>query len=234
MTEVAIPIDLDRTRVRSIRQSSRFRVDEWPPVAVFGPRRGSAKYGEESIQLESDLARGGDRNALAVLLRTVEPDLRRFAARLCPSESDADDAVQRAMLAMSLKLEAFRGLSRFSTWIFAVIRNECRKYASKMRRFLFQAEDTVDLDARSPEDDLERQRLLELVVRAISELGSESLEVFVLREIEGLSTAACAAQLGIAENNAKVRLSRARAALRLSLSSLSARVSEADASTNSG
>lgn len=159
-------------------------------------------------------ARGGDPDAIGLLLRQTEPDLRRFAARLCRTESDADDAVQHAMLTMTVKLDSFQGLARLSTWIFKVIQNECRRVERQARRWLFHTPETLESEALSPEAALETQRMADRVVRAIRELPPDLREIFVLRELEGLDTEACATRLGITSNNAKVRLSRARSALR--------------------
>jgi RNA polymerase sigma factor (sigma-70 family) len=185
------------------------------------------------VAVLADRARFGDPAALSLLLEQTEPDLRKFAARLCPSESAADDAVQHAMLTVTLNLGSFRGLARFSTWIFAVIQNECRKHVRMARRFVFAEEDVIPADSELPDEALERQRMLEIVVNSIRALRPELREVFVLRELEGLSTEAASRALGISENNLKVRLNRARAALRQSILSVSPEMARARARRDS-
>lgn len=166
----------------------------------------------------TDLARAGDRAALTDLLRQSEPDLRRFAARVCRSAADADDAVAHAMLTITVKLESFRGLSRFTTWLFAVVRNECRRYERLARRWLLGQTTDDSADRRNdPEQERDRAELVEALVDAIRSLPAELREVLVLREFESLSTEACASRLSISEGNVRVRLSRARAQLRLAL-----------------
>jgi RNA polymerase sigma factor (sigma-70 family) len=162
-------------------------------------------------------AQAGDSEAIALLLRDSEPDLRRFAHRVCRSAADADDAVAHAMLTMALKLDSFRGLSRLSTWLFAVIRHECLKYERIARRWVFSDDDSRIDPALSPEQSLDRNQMLELLVTAIRSLRPELREVFVLREFEELSTEACAERLHITEANVKVRLNRAREKLRVAL-----------------
>lgn len=167
------------------------------------------------------LAQSGDPRALGELLRQSEPDLRRFAARVCRNSADADDAVSHAMLTLSQQLASFRGLSRLSTWIFTVIRNECLRYERRARRWLMGDDVTTHPSERDdPEQSHGRAEVLDALVVAIRQLPAELREVFVLRELEGLSTEACAAQLTISEGNVKVRLNRARGQLRTALEHL--------------
>lgn len=169
----------------------------------------------------TDLARGGDRTALTELVRQTEPDLRRFAARVCRSSADADDAVAYALLTITAKLQSFRGLSRLSTWLFAVVRNECRRYERLARRWLWGQDTTRAPDENAnPEQQRDRAELLDGLVHAIRGLPADLREVLVLREFEGLSTEACAERLSITEGNVRVRLNRARGQLRRALEHL--------------
>lgn len=168
----------------------------------------------------TDLARQGNSEALSLLLQDSEPDLRRFAARVCRSSADADDAVSHAMTAIAFKLEGFHGLSRLSTWLFTVIRNECAKYERRARRWVFGVAESLTDRGATPEQVLGRAQLLDRIVDAVRALPVELREVFVLREFEQLGVEACAARLGISEANVKVRLHRARAALREALGEL--------------
>jgi len=164
-------------------------------------------------------AQRGEADAIARLLLQSEPDLRRFAARVCASRADADDAVQHAMITVSFRLDSFRGLARMSTWLFTVIRNECRKYERLARRWVFGAgEEDRAAAGPDPEQALEVHQSLEALTLAIRSLPADLRAVFVLRELEELSTEACAARLSISETNVKVRLHRARKQLRTLLS----------------
>ena len=159
-------------------------------------------------------ARRGDADALSQLLRESEPDLRRFAARVCRSNADAEDAVAHAMTTVAFRLDRFNGLSRLSTWLFSVIRNECARYERLARRWVFGALDALTDRSPTPEQALDRDQLLERVVQAVQALRPELREVFVARELEQLSVEACAERLRISEANVKVRLYRARTELR--------------------
>lgn len=165
----------------------------------------------------TEQAKQGDPRALALLLRDSEPDLRRFAARVCRTSADADDAVAHAMTAIAFKLDAFSGLSRFTTWLFTIIRNECAKYERVARRWVFGTTDTLIDRVPGPEQSLTHAQLLDCVLSAVRDLKPELREVFVLRELEQRNVDECASLLGISESNVKVRLHRARAELRSAL-----------------
>lgn len=168
----------------------------------------------------TELAKQGDPNALSLLLRDSEPDLRRFAARVCRSSADADDAVSHAMTAIAFKLDGFAGLSRLSTWLFTVIRNECAKYERLARRWVFGRVESLTDRVPTAEQALGRAQLLDCIVGAVRGLKPGLREVFVLRELEQLSVEECARRLSISEANVKVRLHRARAELRHTLGAL--------------
>lgn len=164
-------------------------------------------------------ARLGDSEAIAALLLQSEPDLRRFASRVCANRADADDAVQHAMITVTFRLDSFAGLARLSTWLFSVIRNECRKYERAARRWVFGDEEPRRETASSTtaEHAAERGPLLDALTRAIRALPPDLRAVFVQRELEELSTEECAERLAISEANVKVRLHRARRLLREAL-----------------
>jgi RNA polymerase sigma-70 factor (ECF subfamily) len=168
----------------------------------------------------TERAKQGDASALTLLLRDSEPDLRRFAARVCRSSADADDAVSHAMTAIAFKLDGFSGLARLSTWLFTIVRNECAKYERLARRWVFGATDSLTDPFTSPEQASSQSQLLERVVGAVRELQPELREVFVARELEQQSVQECASALGLSEANVKVRLHRARAQLRAALGTI--------------
>ena len=158
-------------------------------------------------------ARAGDRNELEKLLKKTTPDLRRFAHQVCRSGADAEDAVQHVLVNVSLRVDGLEGIQRFTSWAFAVIRNECTRALSVATKWLRSTPPEPEA-APDPHRQAESRELLELVVEAIRELPAPLREVLVLRELEGVDTASCADQLGLSEANVKVRLHRARSLLR--------------------
>ena len=165
-------------------------------------------------------AQQGDAEALSQLVTLHEPALRRFASRECRSSADADDAVQHALTTLSSSLTTFRGLALLGTWLFTIVRNECRRYERLARRWLSHPPETTasDATANSPSlDPAERNELLDALVTAIRNLRPELRTVFVLRELEELDTERCAERLRISEGNVRIRLNRARTELRAAL-----------------
>lgn len=154
-----------------------------------------------------------DRAAIETLLRKTTPDLRRFARQVCRTGADAEDAVQHVLVNVSLRIDGLDGIQRFTSWAFAVIRNECTRALSVATKWLRSTPPTPEA-MPDPHRQAESRELLEVVVEAIRDLPAPLREVLVLRELEGVDTATCADQLGISEANVKVRLHRARTLLR--------------------
>lgn len=71
-------------------------------------------------------AQTGDTAAITRLLAVCQADARRYARRHCQA-SDVDDAVQESLLVISRKVKGLKAAEAFSSWLFTVIRRECRK-----------------------------------------------------------------------------------------------------------
>lgn len=178
---------------------------------------------------EADLLarlRAGDEAAYAQLVREQTPALLRVTSRLLRSDDEARDAVQDAFVAAFRALPRFRAESRLATWIYRIAINA----ALARLRARGQA-DEVSLDAWLPrfsEDGhaaepsapwpadagTERREVRERVRAAIDRLPESYRTVVLLRDIEELSTDEAAQALGISTGAVKVRLHRARQALR--------------------
>ena len=129
--------------------------------------------------------------------------------------------MQQAWIQAYLHLAEFQGGSAFSTWLVRIAANEALQRLRKRGPLAPVSSSRDEEDAMSPGQDPEERaaarEAIRLLERAIEALPPHHRLVFMLREVEGLSTADTAAALGIAEDAAKVRLHRAKAALRLSL-----------------
>jgi RNA polymerase sigma-70 factor (ECF subfamily) len=178
----------------------------------------------ESRLLEA--ARDGDAEALEALLESHEARLYRFARRLCRHHEDAEDVLQESLLSAARGLKDFRGASSLSTWLFAIARSHCIK---KRRRSRF-APTEVSLDAGEadgahahpdpgpgPDGTLHARRLEKALEEAISALDRKYREVFVLRDVEGLTAPEVAKVTGLSVAAIKSRLHRARARVREAL-----------------
>lgn len=159
-------------------------------------------------------ARAGEPGAIERLLSECQPDIRAFAARSCRAGEDVEDAVQHAMTVVYRDLGGFRGAARFTSWLFAVVRNECSRLRRLSERIVLRHEFPSGDDVPLTTD---RVELTVALSAAISSLPEMLRTTFILRDVEGLTTAEAASELGISESNVKVRLHRARTQLRHSL-----------------
>jgi RNA polymerase sigma-70 factor (ECF subfamily) len=168
--------------------------------------------------------RGGDTPVFEILMRRYNQRLFRAARSILRDDAEAEDAVQQAYLAAYTHLEQFAGTARFSTWLTRiVIREALGRLRSRKRRgeveFDGEQEETMMKDEPddSPEQHAERRELVGVLERAVDALPEIYRVVFMMREVEQLSTLETAEVLELSEEAVKVRLHRARAMLRDSL-----------------
>ena len=171
--------------------------------------------------------RGGDDGAFEDLVRREAPRLLAVARRILRNEDDARDALQDAFVSAYRSLASFEGKASLSTWLHRIVVNAALGRLRGRRR---QAETPIDdlLPAfledghhatpptpwPSAETFVEDRELRESVREAIDRLPDDYREILLLRDIEELDTAAVAELLEISESLVKVRLHRARQALR--------------------
>jgi RNA polymerase sigma-70 factor (ECF subfamily) len=160
------------------------------------------------------------------------PLILNFGRRMCGQRDDAEEVLQETLLKAYRSLKALRDPGALRTWVFRVAANNCLKMR---RRGKHEPEREISLQEVMPPSsaggsppeipdwsDLPLDRLLQGELRArledaILELPKPYRIVLLLREQEGFSTRQVAKILGISESLAKVRLHRARLALRRSL-----------------
>jgi RNA polymerase sigma-70 factor (ECF subfamily) len=164
-------------------------------------------------------ARAGDRGAFDELVRATYADTYTLAYRLTGDEEDARDVVQEAYLRAFRGLKRFRGDAQFSTWLYRITANCASTHLAKRTRHRHEElDDEVAVADGRPEVDPEAMADAELlrhrVTDALGELPPGLRAVVVLRDVYDLPHEAIAAELGISEAAAKVRLHRARKKLR--------------------
>ena len=163
-----------------------------------------------------EMARQGDTEAIDRLLLQCQPDLMRFARRVCATPEDVEDAVQETLWIASRKIGTLRTAAAFATWSFRVVQRECYRLFNMTRR-----ETTMDLLDESclvvAEDGQGHAQLKTDVVAALAKLPAAHRQVLVMRDLEEKSAPEVAAELGITIQTVKSRLHRARLALRGSL-----------------
>lgn len=174
-------------------------------------------------------ARGGDFGAFEALVNRHEQRLYGIALGIVRRPEDAEDAVQTAFLGALEHLGEFRGEAPFASWITQIAANAALKILRKRRGLPVTApvareEEDEEGDIAHPEfiadwrqdparlaEEREVRKILE---GAIDGLPEGQRLVFVLRDMAGRSVEETAAALGISRANVKVRLLRARLALR--------------------
>ena len=191
---------------------------------------GSAPPVDDETTLIAQL-RAGDEAAFERVVRQYGGRLLAVARRIVGTEEDARDVVQDAFLNAFRSLDRFEGNAKLSTWLHRIAVN-----AALMKLRTRKRKPEQPLDALLPgflEDGhfeerfqsweepidhaMERQENRELVRKKIDELPESYRTVLVLRDIEGLDTEETANMLGLSVNATKIRLHRARQALRTML-----------------
>ena len=164
-------------------------------------------------------ARSGDRAAFDELVRVTYADTYTLAYRLTGDEEDARDVVQEAYLRAFRGLKRFRGDAQFTTWMYRITANCASTFLGKRGRHRHEElPDDIALDsdrpAGNPEATVEASASREQLQDALRRLPPRLRSVVVLRDVYDLPHESIAAELGISETAAKVRLHRARRKLR--------------------
>lgn len=172
--------------------------------------------------------RAGDAGAYEVLVRTHAARLTAVARRIMNNEEDARDAVQEAFIAAFRSIGSFGGGARLSTWLHRIVVNACLMKLRSRRR---KPEESIEPLLPTFREDghhvaafrvwgdeihgaIEREERCVLVRRCIAQLPETYRTVLLLRDIEGLDGDEVARLLGVTPNAVKIRLHRARQALR--------------------
>jgi len=170
--------------------------------------------------------RAGDRALFEILMRRHNQRIYRVARSVVKDETEVEDVMQQAYINAYVHLDQFEDRSQFSTWLTRITLNEAfgrrRKLQSEsMARVPSDiAEDTgAFMDTiTSSQPDPERQayarELHRVIEQAVDTLPEAYRTVFMLRDIEGLSTSETGEGLSLGEEAVKTRLHRARAMIR--------------------
>jgi len=171
--------------------------------------------------------KAGEEQAFEALVRDQTRRLLPMARRFLGSHEEARDAVQETLLAAFQSLPTFRGEARLATWIRQIGVNQCLMVLRKRRRHPEVAIEPLlpkfDEEGHreggggkweSTTDLLEQSEMQALVRKLIGDLPENYRSVLLLRDIEELSTEEVASILGVSRSAIKVRLHRARQALR--------------------
>ena len=174
-------------------------------------------------------ARGGDYTAFEALVTKYQRRLYNLALRMVHRRADAEEVVQQTFVSLIEHLDSFREEARFYTWIVRIATNHA---LTLLRRNAARPSVSLDEDQlggasgdlprpdyiaqwrETPEEIASRHETTRMLHEALGELDEKYRLVFVLRDVEGLSTQETAEALAISVSNVKVRLLRARLMLR--------------------
>src|SRR6201993_282910 len=171
-------------------------------------------------------AKAGDISAFEQLVQRYDRNVFRIAQHITQNREDAEDVVQDAFLKAYENLNQFQGQSKFYTWLVRIAVTEA---LMKLRRRRPERMVSLDEDVKTEDDSLPREvadwspnpeqmynqeELRDILTRTIQGLPSGFRTVFVLRDVEGLSTEETAHALDLSIPAVKSRLLRARLQLR--------------------
>ncbi|MGA7234154.1 MAG: sigma-70 family RNA polymerase sigma factor [Bryobacteraceae bacterium] len=171
-------------------------------------------------------SREGDAEAYGQLVRRYQSKIFRLAQHITQNREDAEDVLQETFLKAYEHLDQFQGNSKFYTWIVRIAVNQA---LMKLRRrkndksvsmddAIDTGEDTIVREIaawdENPEERLSREEVGGILDSAVESLDTPYRSVFVLRDIEELSTEETAEALGLSVPAVKSRLLRARLQLR--------------------
>src|ERR1043166_5292009 len=202
---------------------------------------------EEPVSDELKLVRAakdGDVSAFEQLVKRYDRNVFRIANHITHSREDAEDVVQEAFLKAYSNLSKFQEQSKFYTWLVRIAVNEA---LMKLRKRRPERTVSLDEDIKTEDDSLPREvadwtpnpeqqysqaELREILSKTIQGLPSGFRTVFVLRDVEGLSTEETAEALDLSVPAVKSRLLRARLQLRERLNKYFRRRGKSNGSNN--
>jgi RNA polymerase sigma-70 factor (ECF subfamily) len=174
-------------------------------------------------------AKRGDMAAFEELVNRYESRIFRLTMNITQNREDAEDATQEAFLKSFRSLDRFLGGSRFYTWLVRIAVNEALMRLRKRRPGVISLDQPLEADGElmpvevrdwgpTPEQRFAETEMNSILSEAIAKLEPIFRTVFVLRDVEELSTEETAELLGISVPAVKSRLLRARLKLRENLS----------------
>jgi RNA polymerase sigma factor (sigma-70 family) len=166
---------------------------------------------------------GGQKEMFEVIVRRYNAQLYRVGMAYLRDHAQAEDAMQNAYLKAFLNLGRFRGTSAFSTWLTRIMINECLMIIRRRKHYTME---TLEDASEGPDresfvapafDRLHHQDLKAALEQALQHLPRTHRTVYLLREVQHLSTTETAQCLGMSRDNVKVCLHRAREGLKTQL-----------------
>ncbi len=183
---------------------------------------------QEKISLEK--LKAGDKAEFARFVETHSGPIYRLALKMLRNTQDAEDILQETFIKAFDHIEDFEGRSSLSTWLYRIATNEALMFIRRQKDNTvsmdkpYQTDDGDEIPQQIidwcclPEKDLMSAESREILDQAVESLPESMRIVFLLRDVEGLSTRETAEILDLSESAVKTRLSRGRMKLREELS----------------
>jgi RNA polymerase sigma-70 factor (ECF subfamily) len=186
------------------------------------------KVETEGFSLEA--LQAGDPEEFSRMVDAYSSKIYRLAIKMLTQQEDAEDVLQETFLKAYRGLKSFDGRSKLSTWLFRIATNEALMVIRRKHPEVVSIDEPVETDEGEkepiqiidwcclPENELLSEETKERLDAAVQKLPERLRVVFLLRDIDDLSTHETAEVLGLSDTAVKTRLSRARLRLREELS----------------
>jgi len=161
--------------------------------------------------------RSGRPAAVERLVARVQDRVRGWAARFTDDEDAADDVAQEVLIGLERRVSRFSGASRFSTWLFAVTRNVALSQRSRDRRRAMLLERRLEIagiEQEMVEQDPDAVQLASLVMQYYDALPKRQRSIFEMVDLQGMTPAEAARQLGMEQVTVRAHLFKARRTIR--------------------
>lgn len=185
---------------------------------------------QSEAEIDLDLLRSGDKAAFTQVVERYADPLYNLALKLLGNQQEAEDALQETFLNAYKAIDSFEGRSSLNTWLYRIAYNTSLMQRRKKRAATVSIDEPLTMDDGQviprqffdwcclPERDLLSEEALEMMDEAVQQLSESLRSVFVLRDVEGLSTSETGEVLDLSDSAVKSRLHRARLLLREQLS----------------
>lgn len=172
------------------------------------------------------MSQNGDADSFSALILPYEQKLMHHAYRMLLNETEAEDAVQEALLKAWRRLDTYQGTAAFSTWLYTILHHVCLDMLRKKKRekpaipLIQEGENEEEFSlsipdtAPGPDERYQQKAMRSAVAAAIDTLSDEHKTVIILRDIDGLEYDEIAKITNTSLGTVKSRISRARTAMK--------------------
>jgi RNA polymerase sigma-70 factor, ECF subfamily len=164
--------------------------------------------------------RGGDREAYRTLVRRYQDALYRYAFGMTGQQDVAADLTQAALVKAYTQIDRCRDPERFGAWVYRIVVNACKDHLKSRRRrdvSLDGEQSVAVISSEDPIADLERSELRRLLDGALARLTEPLRQAFVMKHVEGRSYEEIAELMDVSVPALKMRVMRAREAMKEAL-----------------